>query len=313
VEARVGDARRTFVVVNPASGAGATGRRWDRIARALRRELGAFEHAITDGPRHATALTRRALDDGFTRIVAVGGDGTLSEVANGFFDGRRPRAPDAVLGLIPRGTGTDLARTLGIEPALDTACAHLARATTRVIDVGYTRFLDHHGSPAERVVLNATSFGCGGAVAAAVGTRSKRLGGRLAFLLATARTLLRYRDQSVSLRIDDGALERLTITCCVVCNGRFFGGGMHVAPEASLDDGRLDVTVWQGFRFHDFIVKRGALYNGTHVHDPGTRTLRAVRVYATSDERVLLEIDGEAAGTLPATFEIIPAALRVVA
>ena len=307
------DPRGTFVVVNPASGAGTTGRRWDRIARALRRELGAFAHAITDGPRHATALTRRALDEGFTRIVAVGGDGTLSEVANGFFDGRRPRAPDAILGVIPRGTGSDFARTLGIEPALDTACAQLARGTTRVIDVGYAQFLDHHERPTERVVLNAASFGCGGAVAAAVGARSKRLGGKLAFMLATARTLLRYHDQSVSVRVDDGALETLTITCCVVCNGRFFGGGMHVAPEASLDDGRLDITVWQGFGFHDFIVKRRALYDGMHVHDPGTRTLRAVRLYATSDERVLLEIDGEAVGALPATFEIIPAALRVVA
>lgn len=305
--------RGTFVVVNPASAAGATGRRWDSIARALRRELGPFEHAITEGPRHATALTRRALEDGFRRIVAVGGDGTLSEIANGFFAGRRPRARDAILGVIPRGTGSDLARTLGIESVLDIACARLARGTTRVIDVGYASFLDHHGRTTERVVLNAASFGCGGAVAAAVGTRAKRLGGRLAFMLTTARTLLRYRDQTVSVRIDDGALETLTITCCAVCNGRFFGGGMHVAPEASLDDGRLDVTVWQGFGLRDFIVKRRALYDGTHVHDPGTRTHRAARLYATSDERVPLEIDGEAAGTLPATFEIIPAALRVLA
>jgi len=115
------------------------------------------------------------------------------------------------------------------------------------------------------------------------------------------------------MRVDDGAPETLTITCCVVCNGRFFGGGMHVAPEASLDDGRLDVTVWQGFGLRDFIVKRRALYDGTHIHDPGTRTLRGVCLYATSDEPVPLEIDGEAVGTLPATFEIIPAALRVVA
>ena len=305
--------RETFVIVNPAAAAATTGRRWQRIARALRRELGPFEHAMTEGPRHATALTRRALDDGFKRIVAVGGDGTLSEIANGFFDGRRPRARGAVLGVIPRGTGSDFARTLGIESGLDIACARLGRATPRAIDVGYASFVDHHGRPAGRVVLNAASFGCGGAVAAAVGARAKRLGGRLAFMLTTARTLLRYRDQTVSVRVDDGAPETLKITCCAVCNGRFFGGGMQVAPEARLDDGRLDVTVWQGFGFRDFLVKRRALYDGTHVHDPGTRTLRAARVHATSAERVPLEIDGEAVGILPATFEIIPAALRVVA
>ena len=303
----------TLVVVNPASAAGATGRRWHRIAGALRRELGPFEHAITEGPHHATALTRRALDGGFRRIVAVGGDGTLSEVANGFFDGSRPWAPHAVLGVIPLGTGSDFARTLGIESGLGTACARLARGTTRVIDVAYVSFVDHHGRPTGRIVLNAASFGCGGAVAAALGPRAKRLAGRLAFMLATARTLQRYRDQTVSVRVDDGAPEALRITCCAVCNGRFFGGGMQVAPAARLDDGRLDLTVWQGFGFRDFIVKRRALYDGTHVHDPGARTLRAARVSATSDERVPLEIDGESAGTLPATFEIIPAALSVVA
>ncbi len=306
----MGESRRVFVIVNPASAAGATGRRWDRIARTLRATVGAFEYSITEGPCHATALTRRALADGFTRIVAVGGDGTLGEVACGFFDGRRPLVPVAVLGVIPRGTGSDLARTVGIEPALDAACARLARGAERVIDVGSVSFVGHDGGAAERVFLNVASFGCGGAVAAVVDTRAKRLGGKLAFMLTTARTLLRYRDQTVSLRIDGGPPEQQMITNCAVCNGRFFGGGMRVAPDASIDDGRLDVTVWQGFGLRDFVIKRRSLYDGTHVGDPRTRTMRAVRLQAASDERVLLEVDGETAGTLPATFEIIPGALR---
>src|SRR5262252_8600412 len=98
---------RTLVVVNPASAAGATRRHWDRIARALQRTLGPFEHAFTDAPRHATALTGGALQAGFEMVVAVGGDGTLNEVACGFFRGRRPVAPRAVLGVIPHGTGCD--------------------------------------------------------------------------------------------------------------------------------------------------------------------------------------------------------------
>lgn len=300
---------RTFLVVNPRAGAGAAGRRWDRIARALRQVIGAFEYAFTDAPHHATTLTRRALGSGFELVVAVGGDGTLNEVACGFFEGKRPVAPGAVLGLIPHGTGSDLARSLGMAPSLEDACARLAGHTTRLIDAGHVSFTGRDGRPAERVFVNVVSFGCGGAVSHAISRATKRLGGRLAFTLATAGALLRYRDQAVAVAVDDAATEDLRITNYAVCNGQYFGGGMWVAPRARIDDGTFDVTIWAGFGLKDFILKRRLLYDGTHIHDPGTRLLRARRVAASGRERVLLDVDGEAVGYLPATIEILPSAL----
>lgn len=304
---------RTFVVVNPASAAGATGRRWDRIARHLSRAIGSFDHAFTEGPQHATALTRAALEDGVELVVAVGGDGTLNEVAGGFFDGRRPVAPGARLGIIPHGTGSDLARAVGLGTTIEDACARLSGRDARVIDVGHARFTGHDGQEAQRVFLNECSFGCGGAVAHAITPGAKRLGGKPAFMLATVRTLLWYQEQAVTVAVDDGAPEPMTITNYAVCNGQYFGGGMRVAPDARLDDGRLDVTVWTGFGLADFVLKRRALYDGTHRREPGTRILGATTVTATSPERVLLELDGEGVGRLPAVIGILPGALRLEA
>jgi diacylglycerol kinase family enzyme len=108
----------------------------------------------------------------------------------------------------------------------------------------------------------------------------------------------------------DAAEPALVFSSYAVCNGQYFGGGMRVAPAAALDDGRLDVTIWTGVRLSDLVRKRRALYDGTHVGEPGTRTRRATRVVAQSREPVLLEVDGEGVGRLPATIEIMPGAIR---
>src|SRR5262245_9397224 len=228
---------RTFVVVNPASAAGSTRRHWDLIAATLGRSIGSFEHAFTDGPGRATAMARQALAAGFELIVAVGGDGTANEVACGFFDGARPVAPNAILGVIPRGTGCDLSRTLHRGATLEEACARMSGNDARTIDVGHVVFVGHDGKVAERVFLNVLSFGIGGAVVHALQNGAKRMGGKLAFLVTTARVLCAYRDQPVTVVIDGGPPERLTVTNVAVCNARYFGGGMEVAPAAEVDDG----------------------------------------------------------------------------
>lgn len=303
------DSLRALVIVNPASASGATRRRWDRIARAIDQALGPFEHVFTEAPHHATTLTRRALEAGVEMVVAVGGDGTVNEVARGFFDGRRPVAPHAALGVVPHGTGGDLARSLG-APGLEEACARLRGHSTLPIDVGHARFTDHDGRPAERVFLNVASFGCGGVVARALTRTSKRLGS-LSFALATVRALRGYRDQPVTITINGGPPEDLTITNCAVCNGRYFGGGMQVAPSARIDDGWLDVTTWAGFGLAGFVRHRRALYDGTHVRLPGTRLDRARTISASSPAEVLLELDGESVGRLPVSVELLPGQLRL--
>lgn len=299
-----------MVIVNPASAGGSTRRRWDALAKTLRRAIGPFEPALTAAPGDATTFTREALRVGFELVIAVGGDGTANEVACGFFDGSRPVAPHAALGILPNGTGCDLSRTLGVGGTLDEACVRMADGRFRTIDVGHVRFVDHDDRLAERIFLNVVSFGCGGAIVHALRRGTKRAGGKLAFMLTTAQVLFRYRDQSVTVSVDGRPAEPLNITNYAVCNGRYFGGGMQVAPTAEIDDGVLDATIWRSFRLTDFILERRSVYDGTHVRLAGTSVLRVGRVEATSSDRVLLDVDGEAAGRLPITVEVLPRALR---
>jgi diacylglycerol kinase (ATP) len=300
---------RSLVIVNPASAAGSTGRRWNRIARLLRSTLGDFEHVVTQAPREATTLARAALREGFEMIVSVGGDGTLNEVVGGFFDGSAPVAPEAVLGVVALGTGRDFGRTIGAD--LESACARLGGRKTHPIDVGLARFTGHDGAPTTRIFINVASFGCSGLVARLVSPRLKAVSGRLAFTVATLRALAVYRDQTVTLGFDDRPPRSLAITNCAFGNGRYFGAGMQVAPAAQLDDGEFDVTIWSGFRLMDFIRKRPTLYDGSHVREPGTQVLRTRRAIATSESTVLLELDGESAGRLPAQIEVLTGAVRL--
>ena len=302
---------RTFLVVNPESAGGSTGRRWPEIHAQVVRALGEdAEHAFTERPMHAADLTAEALRKGFRRIVAVGGDGTLNEVVNGFLRGGGPVPEDACLALVPRGTGGDFRRTFGLNGSLRECCDRL-QGTVRPLDVGQIRFTRPDGTPGERYFVNVASFGASGRVDRAVNTGSKALGGKLSFFVASVRTLLGWKDQTVRIRIDGGPEETLGITTLAIANGQYFGGGMRVAPEADPSDGQLDVTIWSGYRLKDFALKSASVYDGRHVRWAGTRTLRCRGLEATSEEEVLLDVDGEQPGRLPATFDVLPGALRL--
>ncbi len=304
-------APRTFLVVNPQSGSGRTGKNFDHIAQTVRAAVGGFEHAFTSKPLDATDITRRALRDGFDVIVAVGGDGTVNEVVNGFFDAERPIRPGAALALIPRGTGGDFRRTFGWTVDLEEAASRLKSDAVRPLDAGLVRFVGPDGKPAVRYFANIASFGASGQVDSVVNKSTKLLGGKLSFTLGSVRALWSYRDQKVRVRFDDRPPEEMPVTTLAVANGQYFGGGMWVAPRARPDDGIFDITIWTGYGLKDFALKGKSIYDGSHVKWPGTRTLTARKVAAESEEAVLLDIDGEQPGRLPATFEILPAALKL--
>jgi YegS/Rv2252/BmrU family lipid kinase len=299
-----------FVIVNPVAAAGAARRRWPGLARGLARVLPGFETAFSEGPGHAVELARRAQASGHELVVAVGGDGTLGEVASGLLEDGRASPARAALGLVPLGTGCDFARTLGLRSS-EQALERLGRGRAGRIDAGLARLQGRDGQVRERVFLNAAAFGCGGAVSQAIGRRAKLLGGRIGFSLVTAWALLRHRDQRVRVSFDGGPAEELSVTNLAVCNGRYFGGGMQVAPGADPADGALDLTLWQGFGLRDFVLQRRRIYDGTHVRLAGTRTGRLLRLRAESDERVAVDLDGEALGQLPLEIEILPAALEL--
>jgi YegS/Rv2252/BmrU family lipid kinase len=302
---------KTFLVVNPRSSNGATGRRFSDIAVAVRDAIGTFEHAFTSRPMEAAELAARALKDGYECVVSVGGDGTVNEVVNGFFEGGRPIREGAVLGVIPRGTGGDFRKSFGWTTDLREAAERLKGDGAKPLDVGRVDFVGNDGREVCRYFANIASAGVSGQVDYEVNRASKALGGKATFAIGSLRAMLKYRDRKVRLSLDDAPPKEHLVTTLAVANGQYFGGGMWVAPDARPDDGRFDITLWTGYRLMDFVVKSAAIYNGGHVHFPGTLRFSARKVRAESNEEVLLDIDGEQPGRLPATFEVVPGAIRL--
>jgi diacylglycerol kinase (ATP) len=297
------------LIVNPASAAGRTGRHFDAIARAVHGAVGEFEARFTRSVGDGHRLAREASAAGHRLVVAVGGDGTASEVV----DGLTAVGYQGDFGFIPRGTGGDLRRSLGLPGDVAGAARALVLGTSRDVDLGRVELTGHDGQPVVRHFVNVASCGVSGAVVERVNRSSKLLGGLLSFKLASARALLGWQDQRVRWRVDGGPWTEQAVTALAVCNGRWFGGGMMVAPEARSDDGVLDLTIWSGFGFIDFIRLQPKLYDGRHVQLPNTRTLRAtsVELEPVGEAPVLLELDGELSGRLPARLSVLPGALRL--
>jgi YegS/Rv2252/BmrU family lipid kinase len=309
-------APRTTVIVNPHSQGGRLGERWPEVADVVARVF-PFDEAITRGPGDATILARAALRGGAERVVAIGGDGTINEVVNGFFDeSGQPVAPEASFAVLPYGTGGDFRRTLGLPRGLAEAASAIAHGVRRRIDVGRLTFVAHDGAPAHRMFANIASFGVSGVVDRLVNASGKRLGGRLAFMLATARATWSYRNQRVQLTLDGEHRVEATINTVAVANGRYFGGGMMVAPNAELDDGMFDVIALGDFGLGDLLRSGRRIYRGTHLTMDKVTARRARVVEAEGiDPNALIEldVDGEALGRLPARFELRHGALWLIA
>ncbi len=305
--------RRTFVLVNPASANGRTGKRWPELAAALRKNVGDFEVGFTDGPLQAIDRVREALQQGADLIVSVGGDGTHNEVVNGFFADGAPIRPGAAMAIVPAGTGGDLRRTLGLPVDPIAAIEHVGR-DPRPVDVGHLVCTGHDGGRAEHWFINITSFGIAGLVDKLVNESSKALGGRLSFLWGVARAAARYRNQPVRVSLDGGAPRQFTINNFVVANGRYFGGGMQIAPQAEMGDGVFDIVVLGDLGTIDMARGLPRLYRGDHIGMKGIETLRATEVHAEPvepDARILIDMDGEQPGRLPATLKLRPHALHL--
>ncbi len=302
---------KTFFVVNPRSANGATGKRWAELAAGIARTLSDFGVEFTRQPLDAVHITRHAIKSGYDCIVAVGGDGTINEVTNGFFEEGKVLNPNAALGVLPRGTGGDFRKTFDWDLDSSAAIRRLKTPDTRPFDVGRLDFLGHDGEQQTRYFANICSFGASGLVDLEVNNTSKALGGTVSFMWGSLKAMRKYKDQRVRMILDDKPLEEVMVTTLSVANGKFFGGGMKVAPDADVSDGLFDVVVWSGYGLTDFVVRSRGIYSGAHATWKGTRIMRARKLVAVSDEKVLIDCDGEQPGTLPCTMTILPSAIRL--
>jgi diacylglycerol kinase (ATP) len=298
---------RLVVIANLHAGQGKVARRLPDIERTLDEAGLAYRIVTTTGPGHATEAARSALAGGERYLVAVGGDGTVHEVLNGMVENDAPVAADAVLGVVAAGSGCDFVRSLSLPGGAVGASRHLAGDAVRQIDVGKVTFTS--GSSAEtRYFANIAEAGLG----AAVVERTGRLPGFLGsakYFCGFWLTLPRFRPAVVRIRADDREFEWRAHNV-VIANCEFFGGGMHISPKSKPDDGLLDGLVMVGPK-SDAFTMLPKVYKSTHLPHRGIAELTVRSLRLEADPPLQIEADGEMLGTTPATFEVVPGALRV--
>ncbi len=306
---------KPLLIVNPASGGGATGRTFAAMRGTIERSLGEVDVAMTERAGHGIDLAREGALAGHPLVIAIGGDGTIHEVVNGLLQAKSlgTKTEGAELGIIGQGTGGDFKKTLGLEHRLDRYVEAIASGRRRAIDVG--KFTG--GGKSSHYFVNILSVGMGGLVDRYVAEAPRVLGGRAAYFGASLKALLHARLGNVRVEVvRDGATEEHVIRSFMIaiCNGKYFGGGMKVAPMAELDDGWLELVALGATSKLGFAMTSGSIYSGGHIGQAGTVHLRGqrLRLELVNDDAknvYLLDVDGEPMGGLPLDVEIVPKAL----
>jgi diacylglycerol kinase (ATP) len=250
--------------------------------------------------------------DGRALVVAAGGDGTINEVVNGFFEGCERISSATQLGLLPMGTGGDLRRTLGMSRDIDEAAAVLTAGRFRTLDVGRVTCAGPSGEQVVRHFVNVADAGIGGDVADMVNGGFKVINGELTFTLAAGLTLMRWRNRRLQTVID-GEEREIVAQQVVLANCRFYGGGMQIAPPAAPDDGMLDLVVVGDVGRLESMRLMGKVRSGAHLSHPKIEHRLVRRVEVSCTLPVGVDADGERPGALPAVFEVVPGTLEVLA
>ncbi|OLC21758.1 MAG: hypothetical protein AUH33_01105 [Chloroflexi bacterium 13_1_40CM_68_21] len=288
---------RVLAIVNPRAGNGAGERVARRIAADFRKHGVRLDVVRTPAPDEAARLAREAAADGYRVIVAAGGDGTANEVANGIVGSA------AMLALYPIGSANDFARALGYPRRTRDVPRFFREARRRAIDVGEVN---------GRVFVNAAGVGIDGHVAERVAATSRVAGQTLGYFVGALVGIATYRPRPMRVLVD-GELRSGPFLTVVAANGTHFGSGMHVAPQASLDDGLLDVVLAGDLSRWSSLSALAKLYRGTHV-DGRMIVMKQARVVEIELERPLaVELDGEVTRLSRLSIRVRPRALEVLA
>jgi diacylglycerol kinase (ATP) len=286
---------KVVFVVNPRAGRGSGLRIWERIGPLVARNR-QFEAVIAASCTETRKVAAEAVKAGVHRVVAVGGDGTLAAVAGEL------AFSDTALGVIPAGTGNDFCRNSGIPRKPQDALNIAIGVDTQRIDLGQAN--------GEQYFLNVAGVGFDAEVAAAASRFPSGFGGTLPYLLGALSTLGRFRPMDVEVTVDDQRLSGPSMLVAIA-NGRFYGGGMQIAPRARPDDGQLDVCFAGDLGRIELLNLLRQVYSGTHIRHPKVRMVRGRRVRLQVKAGVRAHLDGEPLRWDSLDFHVHPGALSV--
>lgn len=300
---------KTRLIANPTSGGERALDLLQRLNDRLRPALDHLDIVLTTGDGDAARAARQAAGDGYAQVLAAGGDGTLNEVINGIAaaaadDPGQDAWTRLRVGLIPLGTGNDFAGTLGLPDDPEAAAEVVLRGETRQIDLGVMN---------DRRFINASAGGFIAETSANVDSRLKSIAGAFAYVLGGVRTLIEWEPVQTTVTLDDDAPFTLDMQMFVVANGQTIGGGNRVAPDARLDDGRMDVCLVHAMPNVAFVPLLGRIAAGEHVGDDGVVMRQAKRARFAFSRPIKVNVDGQVLDAADATYEVEPGRVRFIA
>ncbi len=307
--------QKVFVIGNPKAGGGVARLFWPQACEELKNKLGPFDFEESTSIGHSQFIAQDAANAGYELVVAYGGDGTIHEVVNGIWRARTEKKP--TLGIVCVGTGADLIKTLNIPKNISEQIKIIAGSKTRCLDLGQVEYTNRDGKKEKRVFINITSAGLGAEVVRRVGRSRAIFGRKLAYLTSTLESYVHWKPKKISIQTENKKTGELNFPekplIVVLANGRFFGGGMPIAPSADPTDGYFDFVIVGQFPSWKIPVVLSLLYFKQFHRLENVFHDRVRTVTLTSEESVDLDIDGEPVGTLPATFQVLPRSLNVKA
>ncbi len=289
------------IIVNPTAGRGRAGREIEAVKGLLAESGHSWAWCVTKAAGDAERMAREAAQEGVPLVVAMGGDGTVYEVANGVL------GSETALGLIPFGTGNDLARTLGLFGDTPCACRTLTEGRTLALDVGV---MEGQGTGGPRRFLVVAGTGFVADVAATVNRGVKFLSGAAAYVWGAVTTLRRFTPFHLTLTVDGETMETEAMFLAVA-NTPLTGGGMRLCPGACVDDGVLEVCLVGKVSKPTLLYELTRVFKGEHVRNPAVTMLRGTHITVEADPPQLLWTDGDTLGSTPVTFTVLPGALPV--
>jgi len=310
---------KTLIVLNPHAGGGRAGKLWSRIEPLLWDALGELLIAVTDRPSEVALHLDKARRAGLTRVITIGGDGTNHALVNALMRLNQlyPNSAPMTFGCLPIGTGHDWARTLGIPNTPAAAVRWIAAAHAAPLDVGQISFVPPDLTATDqqqttRYFLNIASGGIGGQIDRHVNALPRRY--PWTFLNATIQAIRHYVPQTMTVKLDGQPWYTGRAWVVAVANGKSFGHGMRIAPEARYDDSLFDVVLIEGMSRRQAIAALYTVYLGTHVKRADVHVARArqVELDLSPNESIGLDLDGEPATGRTIRFDVLPAALHTL-
>lgn len=303
---------KILAIINPASNGGRTAKRWPKFYNSFSSSDIKIKDIYTEYPGHAVELAKEAALKGYKYIMAVGGDGSVNEIINGLIENDKLLNPELKLIVFSQGTGSDLIRTLNISSEVEDIIQIIKKKKIKKIDLIKAEYLNKENKRENRYFVNAGDCGLGAEVAARVNKSNKPTTGSLSYLSAVFSALLKYSNSQVEIQADGKNVYSGELNTLVIANGKYFGGGIKVAPEAELSNGKMNAVLLKDFSRLGIILNLIKGYKGSHINHPKVESITAKKLKIYSEPKMNIEVDGENVAETPAEFSILEDKLSVM-